>query len=471
MCGIIGMFDVTTGGLFSSDDKPFFDMLLLNSLRGADSTGLMGIDPRKNLVDTVKAVGSPYDLVMWEASQRFMKRIGSKYYGVIGHGRAATVGSVKAQNAHPFKHGNITMVHNGTLRNYEALKKRHNIEFEVDSEAICYLINHLGINETIKEIEGAYAMVWYNLETKKVYILRNHERPLKYILGTKKNRLIFASEEHVALAGILREYNPSYMKSQDFTAMKLYSFGFETNEIKFEEEDLYPLVRTPGYTHHYTRGSYSATNTHHTTNNVVTLPAKNSTSVTQTPMYKRGNTTVCVGEDIHFFLDDAQELSNVQDQEGNPIVAVEGHHVDDPGIKVNANFQGKFSEIEDKLKGDKSSLTLCARVVKISVTSSVMGCRIFAEEAEFVASEPETTSKSKSKKEEVKLKYTQLDKDVWERLKTKGCIECGAALIRNLAPYYAYRYAHNGGYEGILCQTCTAKHEELDENAFKRALN
>ena len=198
MCGIIGMFDVAAGGLFSSDDKPFFDMLLLNSIRGVDSTGLMGIDPKKNLVDSVKAVGSPYDLVMWEASQRFMKRIGSKYYGVIGHGRSATVGSIKAQNAHPFKHGNITMVHNGTLRNYEALKKRHNIEFEVDSEAICYLINHLGINETIKEIEGAYAMAWYNLETKKVYILRNHERPLKYLLNTKKNRLLFASEELVS---------------------------------------------------------------------------------------------------------------------------------------------------------------------------------------------------------------------------------------------------------------------------------
>ena len=51
MCGIFGLVEASTSGLFSSDQKIIFGMSLLTSLRGSDSTGFFGVNTRRDFVD------------------------------------------------------------------------------------------------------------------------------------------------------------------------------------------------------------------------------------------------------------------------------------------------------------------------------------------------------------------------------------------------------------------------------------
>lgn len=83
-------------------------------------------------------------------------------------------------------------VHNGTLKNKYKLP-RHT-EFDTDSEALYSYINTSGVHEAIKEVDGAYALVWYNKEEDTLNMLRNKERPLFYAYTEDRKKLFFASE-------------------------------------------------------------------------------------------------------------------------------------------------------------------------------------------------------------------------------------------------------------------------------------
>ena len=47
MCGIFGLLESSSSGLFSSDAKIVWGMALLTSIRGADATGFIGVDVKK----------------------------------------------------------------------------------------------------------------------------------------------------------------------------------------------------------------------------------------------------------------------------------------------------------------------------------------------------------------------------------------------------------------------------------------
>lgn len=70
----------------------------------------------------------------------------------LAHVRASTVGDVNQNNCHPFSFGEYSMVHNGTIRNFEKYKKRLidsidedlflQIKGNTDSEHFFFLIMH-----------------------------------------------------------------------------------------------------------------------------------------------------------------------------------------------------------------------------------------------------------------------------------------------------------------------------------------
>ena len=124
----------------------------------------------------------------------------------VGHTRWATHGGVTDANAHPHKDctGNIAVVHNGIINNYETLKKEledrgHEFKSETDTEVIPHLLEeeleqdipiHEAAQNVADTIEGSYAVVAV-LDTGKLVAFKN-ESPLA--LGVADDEYFLASD-------------------------------------------------------------------------------------------------------------------------------------------------------------------------------------------------------------------------------------------------------------------------------------
>lgn len=184
MCGIIGGV-----GNFGLDGQKMIKMMLMfDQVRGFNSTGIACIDD--DGVYTYKKAVHGTDFLEYKQTNSLMDCYKNK--AIIGHNRAATKGAVINANAHPFNHGDITGVHNGTLRVQSNLKDWR--EFDVDSDNIFYNIDECGVDETLKILNGAFTLVWWDEGTDTLSLVRNNERPLLYAYTVDGSALYYASE-------------------------------------------------------------------------------------------------------------------------------------------------------------------------------------------------------------------------------------------------------------------------------------
>jgi hypothetical protein len=182
MCGIFGVFTDISNGFTNKQLDILGQNIIINQFRGTDSTGLFQVDKKGNsdILKVVGGAGSLFAHTDWEA---FQNKIGRSANIVVGHGRAATRGTVKLENAHPFvkefPSGEILkLVHNGTLE-YEQDLPDFN-KFDVDSEWIAEMIVRYGPLEALTKIRGAMALVWWNEKEKTINFFRNADRPLHF---------------------------------------------------------------------------------------------------------------------------------------------------------------------------------------------------------------------------------------------------------------------------------------------------
>ena len=188
MCGIVGYIG----------DKQA-QSILLNCLRrleyrGYDSCGIAvavgGIKVYKDAV-RVEALG--------KASPRFKGTTG------IGHTRWATHGEPSQVNAHPHLDctGNIAVVHNGVISNYQELRRQlasegHNFVSETDTEVIPHLIEKYydgslekAVEAAVRDVEGSYAIIVLMVGEPKLITARK-DSPL--IIGTGDRENFIASD-------------------------------------------------------------------------------------------------------------------------------------------------------------------------------------------------------------------------------------------------------------------------------------
>lgn len=98
---------------------------------------------------------------------------------MVGHNRASTRGENTKENTHPFQEDHITLVHNGTVHNHKEMR-----DTAVDSHAICHYLTEHTPQEAVTQINGAYALVWYDTVAEELRFMRNKERPL-FIIHTE----------------------------------------------------------------------------------------------------------------------------------------------------------------------------------------------------------------------------------------------------------------------------------------------
>ncbi|MBR6392064.1 MAG: glutamine--fructose-6-phosphate aminotransferase, partial [Eubacterium sp.] len=131
MCGIIGY----TG--YSEARGILLKGLKTLEYRGYDSAGVAVYHPDFKEVLVTKCEGRV---------EKLAEKTGAvKGTAGIGHTRWATHGGVCDENSHPHKFGAVTLVHNGIVENYAAIRNQlgvaDKLRSQTDSEVVAALID------------------------------------------------------------------------------------------------------------------------------------------------------------------------------------------------------------------------------------------------------------------------------------------------------------------------------------------
>jgi hypothetical protein len=178
--------------LNGTHDKVLRTLLVLDSLRGEDSTGVAGVRRSTGDVVIAKAVGHPFELFEQNSYDKIIHGINRV---MMGHNRYATQGGVNKKNAHPFEFDTLVGAHNGTLCDKWKLDDAK--EFKVDSENLYYHIDKFGLQDAINKLGGAgnaWALVWWDKLESTLNFLRNDQRPF-YICRSEDGKTLFWASE------------------------------------------------------------------------------------------------------------------------------------------------------------------------------------------------------------------------------------------------------------------------------------
>lgn len=196
MCGIVGYVG----------DNNVYDILIkgLHRLeyRGYDSAGI-ALSAPGNKINIYKTQGKVSNL------EEFCKDKNTEASCGIAHTRWATHGEPSDCNAHPHfsEDGNLALVHNGTIENYQILKdalieQGCTFHSETDTEVLVQLIEYIklknncslvdAVRMALKQVVGAYAIALIEKDNPDRIIAARNSSPLA--VGIGDNEMFLASD-------------------------------------------------------------------------------------------------------------------------------------------------------------------------------------------------------------------------------------------------------------------------------------
>ena len=253
MCGIVGY-------LGKSDAYP----ILIKGLqrleyRGYDSAGVAILN---NELNVYKCKGKVSDLENHVGDTKPSGRVG------IGHTRWATHGPPNDVNAHPHRSnsGELVLIHNGIIENYDALKKElqkrgYTFQSDTDTEVLVNLIEEVKKNQNVDlkeavrialtEVVGAYAIVIISNENPDELIAAKKSSPL--VIGVGNGEYYLASD-----ATPIIEYTKEviYLNDGEIAVLKrdqspeIFTIGKENITPYIQELELHlEAIEKSGYDH------------------------------------------------------------------------------------------------------------------------------------------------------------------------------------------------------------------------------
>lgn len=236
MCGIVGYIG-------QEQAAP----ILLRGLakleyRGYDSAGL-AVRNDSGELEIVKAKGRLTSLVEKTDEGRAVQgRSG------VGHTRWATHGEPSEMNAHPHAtdDGEIALVHNGIIENYQELKDKlvragYRFHSQTDTEAAVKLVDYYyrrnhdpleAISRAMLRIRGSYAFgILFKNEPDRLYCARK-DSPL--IVGKGANGTYIASDVPAILENTRDVYYIGNMEMAVLTEREVHFYNIDREEIEKE---------------------------------------------------------------------------------------------------------------------------------------------------------------------------------------------------------------------------------------------
>ena len=211
--------------------------------RGYDSAGVALLNPELSIF---KKAGKVLNLEEFTNGKPLSSTIG------IGHTRWATHGAPNDINAHPQPSGdgNLAIIHNGIIENYDALKKElstrgHTFKSDTDTEVLIHLIEDIKKNTgvsleeavriSLSEVIGAYAIVIIDKENPNKLIAARNSSPL--VIGVGENEFFVASD-----ATPIIEYTKNVIYLDD-EQVAVIEKGEEISIVNIANDEVTPYIQ------------------------------------------------------------------------------------------------------------------------------------------------------------------------------------------------------------------------------------
>ena len=197
--------------------------------RGYDSAGVMIYDGEKMQLSKTKGKVSDLETIIDKDPKRKVGKIG------MGHTRWATHGIPNDVNSHPHlsQSGNLVLVHNGIIENYDTLKKElirrgYTFKSDTDTEVLVNLIEEIKRNENCKlgkavqlaltNVVGAYAIAVFDKKKPNELIVARLGSPIAIGVGEENSEFFVASD-----ASPFLEYtkNAIYLEDEEMAIIRL----------------------------------------------------------------------------------------------------------------------------------------------------------------------------------------------------------------------------------------------------------
>lgn len=226
MCGIMGYV-----GSRSARDVIYAGLKRME-YRGYDSSGIAVQDKS---VHTSKAVG--------DTSNLDIASLPEKAWLGVGHTRWATHGKPSVVNAHPHSFGDITLVHNGIIENYQQLLDKigsPKLKSQTDSEVVAALIDHYfqngkiellsALKKAVTDINGTFGLVVMSTLEKDQLLVARRGSPIVIGVGDKQN---FVASDPAAIIN----HTDKVIYLEDDQIAKVSSESVDIFDLKLQRKD------------------------------------------------------------------------------------------------------------------------------------------------------------------------------------------------------------------------------------------
>ena len=229
MCGIVG------GIAERSITNILIEGLKRLEYRGYDSAGLALINAGQVLRE--RRVGKVINLAEAVETSHISGSLG------IAHTRWATHGKPTEENAHPHISGNVAVVHNGIIENYQELKDDlealgYVFTSQTDTEVVAHLVNDAlkstpslleAVRQVVPQLKGAYALGIVHTDHPNELITVREGSPLVIGVGIGEN---FISSDQLALLPITNRF--IYLEEGDIARLTRTSIEVFANGNRVE---------------------------------------------------------------------------------------------------------------------------------------------------------------------------------------------------------------------------------------------